>query len=75
MSQLGTAAFNAAEVSTSLFIGNEYIVPGLKAFTKHVFPGDDPILEKMREEWCRCLDQSSLTEGTTNHSLQYNVVE
>ena len=75
MSQLGTAAFNAGEVSTSLFIGNEYIVPSLKAFTQHVFPGDDPILEKVREEWCQCLDQSSLTEGITNHSLQYNVIE
>ena len=75
MSQLGTAAFNAGEVSTSLFIGNEYIVPSLKAFTQHTFPGDDPILEKVREEWCQCLDQSSLTEGMTNHSLQYNAIE
>ena len=75
MSQLGTAAFNAGEVSTSLFIGNEYIVPSLKAFTQHPFLGDNPILEKVREEWCQCLDQSSLTEDMTNHSLQYNAIE
>ena len=62
VSELGTAAFTSGEVSSSIVIGNEYIVPGLKAFSQHPFNGDEPILERVREEWCRCLD-GSLTEG------------
>lgn len=64
MSELGTTAFTAGEVSSSIIIGNEYIVPSFKAFGRIPLPGDDAIMERVREEWCLCLGQSSLTEGT-----------
>ena len=66
VSEMGTVAFTSGEVSSSIVIGNDYIVPGLKAFSLHPFTGDDSILEKVREEWCQCLDQSSLTESKFN---------
>ncbi|XP_011404322.2 PREDICTED: ubiquitin carboxyl-terminal hydrolase 28-like isoform X1 [Amphimedon queenslandica] len=66
VSEIGTVAFTSGEVSSSIVIGNDYIVPGLKAFSLHPFPGDDSILEKVREEWCQCLDQSSLTEDDSD---------
>jgi hypothetical protein len=62
VSQLGTTAFTSGEVGTSLKIGNDYIVPSLKAFSRSPFEGDESIVERVREEWCQCLDRSSLTE-------------
>ena len=59
----GTESFRAGDVRKGLSIGDDFIVPGIKAFTRCEFQGDDRVLEQVRAQWCKCLDQRSLIEG------------
>ena len=64
VSQKGTRCFNTESVSAGLDIGNTFIVPAIKELTSQASVGDEVVVEKIREEWCNCLEQSSLTEGS-----------
>lgn len=61
--------FEKGEVVSAMKIANTHLVPSLGAFAMSICPGDEDVLEKVREEWCQCLTHPGLTEGihTSKH--------
>ena len=54
-------------MSMALDMANHYLVPGLKAVAEYPCPGDDEVVEKIREEWCSCLMHPSLPESEAQY--------
>ncbi len=64
VSQKGTVCFKSGNISLGLSIGDTCIVPAIKELcTTQASESSEQLVEKIREDWCKCLDQSTTTEG------------
>ncbi len=54
--------FEQGDVSTGIQIANTLIVPALVQLTEENYLEREMVLEKVREEWCQCLNRPDLDE-------------
>ena len=53
--------FDRGQVQAALETATTLLVPALKSMSDLRCPGDDAVMERVREEWCNCLTHPSLS--------------
>ena len=59
--------FDQGQVGTALEIATVLLVPALKSMSELQCPGDDAVMERVREDWCNCLTHPSLSGSEFIH--------
>lgn len=57
------AMFERGEVRDGIQIANSLVVPALAQLSRESEAEGEEVLEKVREEWCQCLNRPGLNEG------------
>ena len=55
--------FDQGNVRAALEMATDFLVPTLKSMAELRCPGDDGVMERVREEWCNCLTHPSLSSS------------
>jgi hypothetical protein len=55
--------FDQGNVRAALEMATNFLVPTLKSMSELRCPGDDGVMERVREEWCNCLTHPSLSSS------------
>ena len=55
--------FEQGEIRSGLQVANTLVVPALAQLSRESGGGGEEVLEKVREEWCQCLNRPDLNEG------------
>ena len=63
VSQGAIGLFDQGDVRAALETATNFLVPTLKSMSELRCPGDDGVMERVREEWCNCLTQPSLSSS------------
>ncbi len=66
VSDLGYDFFQSKDVDKAVKIANELLIPCLSWFGCTIAPGDEGMLESVREKWCHCLNEPGLTSSEYN---------
>ncbi len=61
ISDLAYNFFLSKNVQRALSVTNELLIPCMGLFGDAIAPGDEGILETIREKWCHCLNEPGLT--------------
>lgn len=55
--------FDQGHVRTALETATVLLVPAFKSISELPCPGDEQVIERVREDWCNCLTHPSLSDG------------
>lgn len=55
--------FDQGHVRAALETATVLLVPALKSMSELPCPGDEQVIERVREDWCNCLTHPSLSDG------------
>ena len=55
--------FERGEIKDGIQIANTLVVPALAQLSRESRTEGEKVLEKVREEWCQCLNRPDLNEG------------
>ena len=61
--------FDQGQVGAALEMATVLLVPALKSLAELPCPGDEEVVERVREDWCNCLTHPSLSDGEA-----YNII-
>ena len=63
VSNKGYRMFEKGEVRDGIQIANTLVVPALAQLSRESGRHEEAVLEKVREEWCQCLNRPGLDES------------
>ena len=55
--------FDQGQVGAALETATVLLVPALKSMAELPCPGDEEVMERVREDWCNCLTHPSLSDS------------
>lgn len=64
--------FDQGHVRAALETATVLLVPAFKSMSELPCPGDEQVIERVREDWCNCLTHPSLSDGKP--SVQHSMV-